>query len=63
LSAIFAEHSSEHGAIGVKNLALSEFLSGGVSIFFNAGENLIAASAHEHTGTRRDGQACVSLGG
>ena len=39
-----------------------EFLSGGAAIFFNAGEDLVAAGAHEHAGTRRDGQACVALG-
>ena len=50
VSAIFASIAASMGPLASKNLALSEFLSGGVSIFFNAGENLIAASAHEHGG-------------
>ena len=62
LRSVFAEHGGEHGSVGVKNLALAKFLSGGASIFFNAGEDLVAAGAHEHARTSRNGQACVALG-
>ena len=62
LRSVFAEHGGEHGAVGVKNLALAEFLGGGAAVFFNTGEDLVAAGADEHAGTCRDGQAGIALG-
>ena len=62
LRSVFAEHGGEHGAVGVKNLALAEFLGGGAAVFFNTGEDLVATGADEHAGTCRDGQAGIALG-
>ena len=42
---------------------MTELLGGGASVFFNAGEDLVAAGAYEHTGTSRNGQARIALGG
>ena len=63
LRSVFAEHGGEHGTVSVKDLTLAEFLGGGAAVFFNAGENLVATGAYEHTGTCRDGQTRIPLGG